>query len=350
MDKKLNPFKYGEDPELNRMFDAMVDLKNRVAKQFSDAQQIAGIGADAKFQPVTDAKITLPNYRELREPTANWRYSSTKVPLAKVDAAVKEGIAAARKHLEEVAELNKPVEKANAELVQQITKLLTRIGIPTSYTTYDYPTSRSKTRKSITHGAGYPADLQRATPMSNVKGLQYSIETYERDYANWVKREQELEQKEALEKDTATVNTKILGNPDLVATLMQAGVNILEAVQDALPGKKADVIGLCVARAISNVTEKNKYFKLGYNLLQAFNDVSNAKFHAQNALDSFSVISDRDIEIQNQISDFILKIGNVHSDIRPFSNKSELFYRTVLEMANDTANADLLIKLSRIDT
>jgi hypothetical protein len=349
MDKKLNPFTYKDDPELSRIFDAMVDLKTRVAKQFSDAQMIAGIDADAKFHPVSDAKITLPNYRELRSPYNNgWGYNN-KTPLEKVDRAVKSGVEEARKILEEVAALNKPIEDANTKLSQQITNLMVRLGIPSSYSTYEYPTSRSKTKRAVSHTAGYISDLGRAVPKSNVSAMKYTIDAYERDYANWVNQEKLQEQKEALEKDNAIVNAKILGNPDLVATLMQAGVNILEEVQRAIPGKKADVIGHCVALAVANITEKNKYLKLGYNLLQAFEDVSNAKMHAQNALNTFSVVSDQDVEIQNQISDFILKFGIVRSDIRPFSKNTDLHYRKVLDMANDTANADLLIKLSRME-
>lgn len=65
--------------------------------------------------------------------------------------------------------------------------------------------------------------------------------------------EKDVENKEKIARDEQIVQARIMGNPVLVATLMQAGVNILEEVQKAVSGQKSAVIDYCVAKAIQNV-------------------------------------------------------------------------------------------------
>lgn len=246
--KPSNPFDYSKDPELNRIFDNLISLKDKVANQFAKAEKIAGLGAVTNFNKLKDVKFDLPNYKYEREKSS---YYST--PLDKIDDIVRPAIAQARQLIEETRKENAPLEEQNKLLISQVTELMTRIGIPSTYTTYDYPSSRSRTKKSTTHTSGYIGDLERARPKSNVESMKYSVDIYERDYEAWLKKQKEDELKAKIAKDEEAVQRNILGNPALVATLMKAGVNILEEVQKAVPGQKAEVIKYCKVQAITNL-------------------------------------------------------------------------------------------------
>jgi phenylpyruvate tautomerase PptA (4-oxalocrotonate tautomerase family) len=246
--KPSNPFEYGKDPELNRIFDNLIALRDKVATQFAKAEKIAGLGSVTNFHPLKDVKIDMPNYRYERT-----RDSYRKTPLATIEAMVRPAVERARQAIADAEVENAPFEEQNKQLVQQVTELMTRIGIPSTYTTYDYPSTRSRTKKSVSHTAGYVADLERTRPKSNLSSAKYTLDNYVRDFESWLKAEKDAEMKEKIAKDEAAVQKNILGNPTLVATLMQAGVNILEEVQKAVPGQKCEVISYCKAQAISNI-------------------------------------------------------------------------------------------------
>lgn len=247
--KPTNPFNYSKDTELYRIFDNLVSLKDKVQNQFEKAERIAGLGSVTGFEKLKNVELKLPNYRYDRTNQSSWR----KTPLAFIDTSVRAAITEARQQISEAEEENKEKEENNKQLISQIIELMNRIGIPAQYTTYDYPSSRSRNKKSINHVAGYMGDLERVRPKSNLSSEKYKLENYIREYESWLKSEKDAELKEKIERDDAAVQKNILGNPTLVATLMQAGVNILEEVQKAVPGQKAEVINFCKAQAISNI-------------------------------------------------------------------------------------------------
>lgn len=253
-DKPVNPFEYSKDPELAQIFNSMVGLQKKVADQFAKAEKIAGFGADPKFKPMILAKIELPNYQALRNPS-DGGWSNKAVDIKIIDTRVQAAIITARAHLEEVTEINKPISEHNQKIREQVTEMMVRLGIPGAYTTSDYPTLRSRTKKVTSHTAGYLQDLNRAIPVSNVSSQTATLNSYIREFEVWKKNISDKEFKESIERDEETVKTRILGNPDLVATLMQAGVNILAEVQKAVPGKKGDVIQYCIVTAMKNVNE-----------------------------------------------------------------------------------------------
>ena len=256
LDKKLNPFPYITDPELNRIFDSLVDLKVRVNGQFAKAEKIAGFTGDTKFTPLAQAKIDLPDYKSLRETPNDRYYSARIVHMATIDAQVQAAVVVANKHLDEIDVINKPIHESNLKIKEQIVELMVRLGIPSSYTTYDYPSSRSKTRKSSTHSAGYLGDLQRVMPTTNLSTERYKLTTYVNDFNRWRVGILEAEEKAKVEKDELTIKTKVLGSPKLVEVLMLSGVNILSELAKAVPGKKAEMVGYCIAQAISNQRAK----------------------------------------------------------------------------------------------
>lgn len=253
IDKKNNPFGYSTDPELNRIFDAMIDLKARVQTQFAKAEKIAGFTTDAKFLPLTAAKIDLPDYRKLYTPSNSW-YKKNSVEI--IDKQVQDGITLANSHLDEVDDINKPLQEHNNNIRVQVIELMSRLGIDQTYNTYEYATTRSRTKKTINHIAGYINDLGRFIPQSNVTSLRYTLKSYINDYNNWKTSILEAERKRSIEADEQTVKTKILGNPYLTQKLMEAGINVLYEVNKAEVGKKSAIIEYCIVKAISD--EKNK--------------------------------------------------------------------------------------------
>ena len=175
-DKIENPFKYGTDPELNRIFDSLLSLQARVAERFAKAEKIAGLTDVSAFVSLQDVKADLPNYRYERT-----RNNYSKTPLDQIENLVRPAVEAIRKKIAEIEEANKPLEEQNMKLVAQVKELMARIGIPATYTTYEYPTTRSKTKKSISHTAGFVTDLERVRPKSNVQSAKYQLDNYVRD-------------------------------------------------------------------------------------------------------------------------------------------------------------------------
>lgn len=109
-----------------------------------------------------EVTFTLLNYRYLRTENS-WSKTKLEVINQKVLAAVTE----AKQKIAEVEALNAPLLEQNKSLVSQVTEMMTRVGIPSNYTTYEYASSRSKTKKIMHHSAGYMGDLQRNNPIPN---------------------------------------------------------------------------------------------------------------------------------------------------------------------------------------
>lgn len=342
-----NPFTYAKDPELNRIFDGLISLRTRVETEFAKAEKIAGFGSSMKFLPAIDAKSSaLPSYTEMRNPRESYTWTK-KGDLRVIEATVRAAITAAKAHVDEVEALNQPVYNHNNEVAAQVKEIMTRLGVSQTYTTYDYATSRSRTKKSTSHSAGYLGDLQRTMPRSNYGTVRYQITEYERNFERWLSDQVTTDNKERIENDAKAVETKILGNPTLVATLMQAGVNILTEVQKAAPGAKADVIDYCMATAIDNVTKKSKYLKLGYALQLSYEARARpeAKAYVEDAIIFFTPDTDEDQKIHR----WILNNINTWTSGIVFGNDATFTYEDVFAKANDPVAVLLLQQLHSID-
>lgn len=255
MSKIENPFKYATDPELNSIFDRLLSLKERTDREFQKAEKIAGFATSGGFKPLEDAKIVLPDYRTLRNGNSTWALTK-KTSLSDVDREVRASIAVAAKLIDDVSERNKPVIEHNDGVRKQVIEIMTRIGIPTTYTTYELPSSRSRTRKAIGHSAGYLGDLSRAQPADPAIAANAKLSVYKADYERWFKAETEADLKVKVDRDEEVVKQFILGDPQFVQTLMSCGVNVLAEVQQAERGEKLSIMQYCVARAFANESNK----------------------------------------------------------------------------------------------
>lgn len=270
VDKKDNPFSYSTDPELNRIFDNLCDLTARVKSTLEKADRAVGFAESASFIKMDEIKVELPNYRTLRNPD---QYSAwaRKNSLDMVKARINEDIELIEKKIAEEKIKNVPIVAHNEAVKKTVTEIMTRLGVTPSYTTYEYATSRSRTKKSVPHTAGYINDLHRCCPVNPVSSAEYKIREYKAEFERWLKAEIEAETKEKIEKDEATFKKYILDDSAIVMSLAKADVNVLEEVKRAMPGKKIEVIRYCISQGIQNLKNKNP---IDDNLIEALEDHS----------------------------------------------------------------------------
>lgn len=251
-EKITNPFKYTEEPELSRIFDSLTSLRDRVNARFQEANKIAGISAGEGFKKIPEISVPLqPNYRNMRGDT--W----TRQPISKIDETVKEYIASVTRVLDEAEAAEKEIIEHNQEVKKQIIALMTKMGIPSSYTVYEYPSSRSRVKKSMTKTAGYMSDLANLTPSSTVNVHRSRLRDFEHEYNRWKAAELATEEKERIEKDEK-YTAVVLDHPDFVADMLACQVNPLTVLKSALPGKKKETILYCVSLARQYATQNSE--------------------------------------------------------------------------------------------
>lgn len=297
-----NPFEYSKDPELYRIVENLVSLKKRVTSELDKAAKIAGLQEGLQFKELHNVDFSLPNYKSMRS-----EYSYTKTKMDVIENQVKSAIENAQKLINDTEVKNRPLQEYNQLIISRVTELMNKIGVATSYSTYEYPTSRSRTKKQTYHTAGYVGDLNRTCPKTNVPERKLALENYIFEYHNWMKLEIEKDQKEAIAADEKIIKERILGDPELVAALMLSGVNILNEVQNAVPGKKAVVIQYCLATAKKNILEKDKYLKLGHALDVAVFTLLDSNFeYAQKCVNSFHANNEQDKEMIQFLNEKLL--------------------------------------------
>lgn len=246
--ERKNPFTYAEDPDLYSVVDRLLDHKKKADARLAKALAIGEIDGNAGFKKLHPCKIDLVNYRA-RRTASTWQKTSLDI----IDAEVVASIKAAENTIAGVTKLNEPLIEHNQRLCNKIKELMTSLGISAYYTTYEYATTRSKTRTAKNHTAGYLTDLTRVCPVSETQAETYKLRTYIDEYNRWVVAEKEADLKEKVAKDTHAFTKYVLENPTLVENLMKAGVNVLAETRNAVTGNKLDIVKYCIAQAVSNL-------------------------------------------------------------------------------------------------
>lgn len=231
--------------------------------------------------------------------------------------------------LERIAQLEAAVTKAwqdnveainNNKLVREKVELMMKhCGIASTYTTYEFPTSRSRTKKAVTHSAGYLGDLTRNVPIS-VQGSKPNAEEYkkkaERLYKDMSSKIADFERQKRI-KETKAKEVHELA-------LLRAKYcpdNALADLQDILGG----------------LLEKDKYLRLAYWLERNRGDWTEGYNYAEIGIDSFSVQTEVDKEIEEDIRHYI---DNWDGDGRVFRD-CEYNYSVLYGMADAALYADL---------
>jgi ribosomal protein L20 len=249
-----NPFDSKTDYEYYQIFNELANLKSRVDIKVKNSEKLFDIQGGLKFLPLAKVEIVLPNFKDMRgSEWSSWSHKSRS--FQEIKALVKSAIDIARKNIEEIDIRNKDAVIHNNKVVESVKQLMVSIGVQPTYNSYELPTSRSRTRKSVCHQAGYIGDLSRTCPISNTHEQSKKIDSYLYEFNNWLAVEEEKDKKVQIEKDEDAIKKHVLNNPTLVSTLMHAGVNILSEIQTALPGKKAEVIEYCLVKAIDLVRQ-----------------------------------------------------------------------------------------------
>lgn len=225
------------------------------------------------------------------------------------------------------------VEQDNVEAInnnklvrEKVGLMMKHCGIASTYTTYEFPTSRSRTKKSVTHSAGYLGDLARNVPTC-IQGSKPNVEEYkkkaERLYKDMsskiadVEREKRLKETKAKEvHELALLRAKYCPN-DALANLQDIRENLLE---------------------------KDKYLCLAYWLERNRGDWTDGYNYAEIGIDSFSVETEADKEIEEDIRYYI---DNWDGDGRVFRD-CEYNYSVLYDMADEALFTDLC-KLRSMD-
>lgn len=300
-----NPFVYTENPELHQMFEQMNKLQARVAEKFKQAERMAGFSDNTGFKKLEDVKVELPALDRLRNPGQYTRWGGNIVALDRVEAQARQAIAIARAEVARVEALNKPNIEANSMLVTQIKDFMSRLGFNETYTTYEFPSNRSRTRKEYRHQAGYLSDIQRLLPHSNTTSVAHQINDYENRLKDFLRFEREKEQKEKTESDAKVMASIVNDKAEIVQYLIRKGINVIELLNQAESGRKSMVIYDVLRELRDQVLSQDKYLRLAYAMECCRNDFSEGPDVVQSALDCFEVETDDDQQAYMAIRDRI---------------------------------------------
>lgn len=241
-----NPFKYGEP--FYSVYDGLLKLEETMHARELKATQLAGLADGAKFINLPKIELSLTPPSTFRKPNQYSAYLLIR-PLEEVEKNVADTITTAKALIEEHREEYEKAAVHNDTLRKQVIALMDQIGVKESYTTYEFPTSRSKTRKAMNHRAGFLNDLDRIAPKNPLKAAEYAVAEYERSFKSWLDAERRSEN----EKKRSSVQRMLAKyiTPELSAFYL--------------------VLGLDVVSIINNSTENN----VEYNLLNAINEIMN---------------------------------------------------------------------------
>lgn len=187
----------------------------------------------------------------------------------------------------------------NKKIVDKVTMMMEHIGISRAYTTHEYKTSRSRTKTSTNHTAGYIQDLWRCIPVSikgnkpDTKQLRDSIE---KAYNTQIASVRAIEGAKA-KADMEVKNTHALA-------LLRAKYTPDNAFSD-----KTDIQEVII--------NKNKYLRLAHYLECNRNDWNDGCDYAENGINAFTVENTLDEDINTEIQGLVDDWGN-HADGRIF--------------------------------
>jgi hypothetical protein len=178
---------------------------------------------------------------------------------------------------------------ANQEIIERVTALMAEIGMPSRFSERDLR-SRSRYPKSITHDAGYLTDLRREVKTSD--GWDHAQATYERLLADYRRFEAEAaKQKEQADRHKEREHNRLIeqrkADMALAAMLIRYELPIDASWEDVLEALRG----------------RDKRLDLAVAMRQTRGDWSEGPYRVRYALDRFSVETDEDKAIANDVLD-----------------------------------------------
>ena len=189
---------------------------------------------------------------------------------------------------------NIPAIENNLKVREKITQIMKDIGIPSSYSTSEFKTQRSRTKTTTTHSAGYLGDLQRNVPVSDEKDrmltLIKSAEDSLRRHADTLKGTIRKELQEAEKTDKAKKEV-------LAKARLQVKYNLDEDFE------WSDVLDV--------LDKKDKYFMLARAMEDTRNDWNDGYGRVQYAISDFEVVTEEDKEIFESIHELAYEYEDI---------------------------------------
>lgn len=191
-----------------------------------------------------------------------------------------------KKKVEEIHNKNEKALKNNEETAQKVRDFMNTVGIPNSFSTYDYPSKRHKTKKRINHEAGYIQDIRRCIKQSDgyessIRILEDFKESIQKQYDNLIAEISKAER-------NAQAEQKKKDNIQKLARFQ---------VKYETEGDWEDILNIII--------DKNKYLCLAHFLLENRNDWNDGYSYAERGLMNFSVETDEDQSIYDEINSLI---------------------------------------------
>lgn len=182
---------------------------------------------------------------------------------------------------------NLPAIENNRKIREKITLLMNHIGVTQSYSTWEYKTSRSKTKTQSNHRAGYVDDLDRCVPVT-IRGAKPDVAYFRKTIEQ--KYQVELERIKKVERDReAAEEAKIRSHTEALLRAKYTPDNAMSTKNDILQA----------------ILKKDKYLHLAYYLEMNRGDWNDGYSYAEMGLDGFNVVTDLDKEIVEEIQGLI---------------------------------------------
>jgi hypothetical protein len=188
--------------------------------------------------------------------------------------------------IEREHEGNLPKIKNNEATRQKVIDFMKAIGISDSYTVYDYPTKRHRTKKSIKKTAGFIEDLNRCIKINDgynsaIRACEDSMDRKKKEYDNLIGKISAKE-KEALVESQKQEDIKELARFQ---------------VKYETEGEWEDILDI--------ILNKSKYLYLAHYLAANRSDWNDGYRYAETGLMGFNIENPIDQEIFDDIQNHI---------------------------------------------
>lgn len=303
--KLENPFKYSEDPSLNRIFDELQRIKLEKEELKAKAQRVSGFEDAFKFKPLKSVDISALDFYKLKS-LVSYQWNNS-VDLEKLNTLTEHTIKKVTEQIESAKAENVQAIEHNLKIQKYIEGVMESLGIGSAYSTWELPNSRSKNKKEVRHVAGWLLDLRRVTPKTNIHEAEDKIKRLRESVSGFIQSETKKRAQDKEEQDKEELSELISKHPDIFSVLKEINPDI--DLKKRLDNREKSRVNSVVRNAIDDCLElilsKNKYLYLAYYLEKNRNDWHEGPDYAQTGLNNFEVATAQDQAIYDEINGLI---------------------------------------------
>ena len=176
--------------------------------------------------------------------------------------------------------------------------MMEKFKVKGSWSTYEYKTRRARTRSEVTHSCQWPQEVARFVKTSDEFG---TVENWHKNRMEEIQKWKNTKLKELADKKRAIEQNEKAKTERRLLAQFQVKYNLE-------PESEWKDVLECII-------DKNKYLKLAYHLEMNRNDWSDGSYYAECGLNSFTIESEMDKEIQKDLQ---WEIDNWDGDGRVF--------------------------------